>query len=78
MDGTVLAANDSYLKMFGYTLAEILGQPYTLFVDPAEREAAEYRALWTHMRAGQYEQGRFSAHRARMGAKSGFARASIR
>jgi methyl-accepting chemotaxis protein len=59
MDGTVLAANDRYLKMFGYTLAEILGQQYTLFVNPADREAAEYRALWEHMRAGQYEQGRF-------------------
>jgi methyl-accepting chemotaxis protein len=59
MDGTVLAANDSYLKMFGYTLAETLGQPYTLFVDPADREGAEYRTLWEHMRAGQHEQGRF-------------------
>ncbi len=59
MEGTVLAANDSYLKMFGYKLAEILGQPYALFVNPADREAAEYRALWEHMRAGQYEQGRF-------------------
>src|SRR3984893_6878580 len=59
MDGTVLTANDSYLKMFGYTLAEILGQPYTLFVNPADRESAEYRTLWEHMHAGQYEQGRF-------------------
>jgi methyl-accepting chemotaxis protein len=59
MDGTVLAANDGYLKMFGYTLAEILGQPYTLFVNPSDREGAEYRTLWEHLRAGQYEQGRF-------------------
>jgi methyl-accepting chemotaxis protein len=59
MDGTVLAANDRYLKIFGYTLAEILGQPYTLFVDPADREGAEYRGLWEHMHAGEYEQGRF-------------------
>src|SRR5579863_7137769 len=59
MNGTVLAANESYLKMFGYTLAETLGQPYTLFVNPADREAAEYRSLWEHMHAGQYEQGRF-------------------
>src|ERR1700730_15099544 len=59
MDGTVLAANDGYLKIFGYTLAEILGQPYTLFVTPADREGAEYRALWEHMHAGQHEQGRF-------------------
>ena len=59
MDGAVLTANESYLKMFGYTLAEIRGKPYTLFVDPADREGAEYRALWAHMHAGQHEQGRF-------------------
>ncbi len=59
MDGAVLTANDSYLKMFGYTLAEIRGQPYTLFVDPADREGTDYRALWAHLHAGQYEQGRF-------------------
>jgi methyl-accepting chemotaxis protein len=59
MAGTVLAANDGYLKMFGYSLAEILGQPYTLFVNPSDREGADYRSLWEHMRAGQYEQGRF-------------------
>ncbi|HME41101.1 MAG TPA: methyl-accepting chemotaxis protein [Steroidobacteraceae bacterium] len=59
MDGTVLTANDGYLKMFGYTQAEIIGKPYTLFVDPADREGAEYRSLWDHMRAGQHEQGRF-------------------
>jgi methyl-accepting chemotaxis protein len=66
MDGTVLAANDSYLKMFGYTLAEIRGQPYSLFVDPADRESTDYRALWAHMHTGQYEQGRFK----RMGKNS--------
>src|SRR5579863_8081444 len=59
IDGTVLTANDGYLKMFGYTLEEIVGQPYALFVHPADRETAEYRALWDHMRAGQHEQGRF-------------------
>src|SRR3984893_12740747 len=59
MDGMVLAANDNYLKMFGYTLAEILGQPYTLFVNPADRGGTEYRALWERMHAGQHEQGRF-------------------
>ena len=59
MDGRVLTANDMYLKMFDYTLAEILGRPYALFVNPADREGAEYRALWEHMHAGKYEQGRF-------------------
>ena len=67
MDGAVLTANDAYLKMFGYTLAEIVGKPYSLFINPADREGAEYRVLWEHMRAGQHEQGRFK----RMNKKGG-------
>src|SRR3984893_3474640 len=59
MHGTVLAANDHYLKMFGYTLSEILGQPYAVFVNPAERESSEYKALWDQLRAGEHQQGRF-------------------
>jgi methyl-accepting chemotaxis protein len=59
MHGTVLAANDHYLKMFGYTLPEILGQPYAVFVNPAEREGSEYKVLWDRLRAGEHQQGRF-------------------
>jgi len=59
LDGTVLAANDSYLKLFGYTLTEVLGLRYTMFVDPADREGPEYRALWASMHAGEHQQGRF-------------------
>jgi methyl-accepting chemotaxis protein len=59
MHGTVLAANDPYLKMFGYTLPEIFGQPYAVFVNPAEREGTEYKALWDYLRAGQHQQGRY-------------------
>jgi len=59
MRGTVLAVNDNYLRMFGYTRPEILGQPYALFVNPADREGSEYQVLWEQMRAGQHQQGRF-------------------
>jgi methyl-accepting chemotaxis protein len=59
IDGTVLTANDNYLKMFGYTLSEVQGQPYSLFVDPADRDGKEFRTLWEHMVAGKFEQGRF-------------------
>jgi methyl-accepting chemotaxis protein len=59
IDGTILTANESYLKMFGYTLGEIEGKPYTLFIHPAERHGEKFRSLWSHMQAGQYEQGRY-------------------
>jgi len=59
MDGAILSANEGYLKIFGYTLNEIVGKPYTLFVDPAERQGEKYLSLWSHLRAGQCEQGRY-------------------
>jgi methyl-accepting chemotaxis protein len=59
MHGKVLAANDNYLKIFDYSLPEVLGRPYEIFVNPADREGTEYRVLWDHMRAGQHQQGRF-------------------
>jgi methyl-accepting chemotaxis protein len=76
MDGAVITANDGYLKMFGYTLEEIQGKSYTqLFVDPADRNAPEYRALWDHMKTGQFEQGRFK--RMGKGAREVWVRASF-
>ncbi|MGB6308363.1 MAG: methyl-accepting chemotaxis protein [Steroidobacteraceae bacterium] len=59
MDGTVLAVNENYLKMFGYAPAEVEGKSYTMFLDPAERDGAAYRTLWEHMQAGQHDHGRF-------------------
>src|SRR3981189_2305117 len=59
MDGTILTANESYLKVFGYTLPEIIGNPNALFVGPVERNGEPFQALWEHMQAGQFEQGRF-------------------
>jgi methyl-accepting chemotaxis protein len=59
MDSTILTANEGYLKLFGYTLAEIVGKPYSLFVDPAERTGTQYLSLWEHMLAGQHDQGRY-------------------
>ncbi|WP_420131890.1 methyl-accepting chemotaxis protein [Rhodopseudomonas sp.] len=55
MDGTVLAANENFLHTLGYSLAEIKGRPHSMFVDPAERDGAEYRAFWDALRRGEYQ-----------------------
>ena len=46
LDGTVLNANDNFLKTLGYTLDEVKGKHHSMFVDPAYRESAEYREFW--------------------------------
>jgi PAS domain S-box-containing protein len=40
-DGRLAACNDSLLRVFGYTRKELIGQPYTILLDPPGRESYE-------------------------------------
>jgi methyl-accepting chemotaxis protein len=58
LDGTILWANENYLKVFGYTLDEVRGQPHRIFVPPAARDGADYRAFWEKLQRGEPQSGR--------------------
>jgi methyl-accepting chemotaxis protein len=55
MDGTVIGANENFLKALGYSLGEIVGKHHRMFVDPAEREGAAYRDFWASLNRGEYQ-----------------------
>ncbi|MCG6207367.1 PAS domain-containing methyl-accepting chemotaxis protein [Rhodopseudomonas sp. HC1] len=55
MDGTIQGANENFLHALGYTLGEIKGRHHSMFVDPAERDGADYRAFWEALRRGEYQ-----------------------
>jgi methyl-accepting chemotaxis protein len=55
MDGTVLTANDNFLKALGYTLAEIRGKHHSMFVEPSERDSTAYREFWAKLNRGEYQ-----------------------
>jgi methyl-accepting chemotaxis protein len=55
MDGTILTANDNFLKALGYTLGEIQGKHHSMFVEQAERDSAAYRDFWAALRRGEYQ-----------------------
>ncbi|WP_441239096.1 PAS domain-containing protein [Bradyrhizobium sp. 930_D9_N1_4] len=55
MDGTIITANPNFLATLGYSLAEIQGKHHSMFVDPAERDGAEYREFWAALNRGQYQ-----------------------
>jgi methyl-accepting chemotaxis protein len=55
LDGTVLTANENFLKTMGYTLEEVKGRHHSLFVDPAFRETAEYRQFWRDLNEGKFQ-----------------------
>jgi methyl-accepting chemotaxis protein len=54
MDGTIVSANENFLKALGYTLDEIKGKHHSMFVEEAFRNSAEYREFWAKLNRGEY------------------------
>jgi methyl-accepting chemotaxis protein len=55
LDGTIITANENFLKALGYSLAEIQGKNHSMFVEPAARDSVAYRDFWSDLRRGQYQ-----------------------
>ena len=55
MDGTIITANENFLKALGYTLAEIKGKHHGMFVEPSERDSSAYREFWAKLNRGEYQ-----------------------
>jgi methyl-accepting chemotaxis protein len=59
LSGTILDANENFLRALGYTLAEIKGKHHSMFVDPAERGGAAYARFWEKLGRGDYDDGQY-------------------
>jgi methyl-accepting chemotaxis protein len=59
MDGTVITANDNFLRVMGYTLDEVKGRHHSLFLDEAGRTSADYREFWARLNRGEYQTGEY-------------------
>ncbi len=59
LDGTIITANDNFLKTLGYTLDEIKGKHHSLFIEPSYRASAEYRNFWRDLNDGKFQADRF-------------------
>jgi methyl-accepting chemotaxis protein len=59
LDGTIITANDNFLKTLGYSLDEIKGKHHSLFVEPAYKESAEYRQFWDALGRGEYQAAQY-------------------
>jgi methyl-accepting chemotaxis protein len=59
LDGVILDANENFLATVGYTLDEIKGQHHSLFVSPAERASADYKAFWAALKRGEYQAAQY-------------------
>ena len=56
--GNVLKANEAFLKTFGYSLREVVGQHHSMFCSPDYIQTEEYRSLWIDLVKGEEVTGR--------------------
>ena len=59
MDGTIRSANANFLGVLGYALDEVKGRHHSMFVTPACRDSAEYRAFWAKLGRGEYDAAQY-------------------
>jgi len=59
LDGTIITANENFLKTLGYSLGEIQGKHHSMFVEPATRDSAAYREFWASLNRGEYQSAEY-------------------
>ncbi len=59
LDGTILTANENFLRAMGYSLTEVQGQHHRIFVDPVEANSAAFREFWAKLNRGEFQAGEF-------------------
>jgi len=59
LDGTVVSANENFLRIFGYELDEIVGQHHRIFCDPEYVKSEAYIELWKKLGRGEFYAAEF-------------------
>ncbi|MFS0770768.1 methyl-accepting chemotaxis protein [Sphingomonas sp. 1P08PE] len=59
LERRVVAANDSFLHLFGYRREALIGQPHAIFCSREEAASRGYALFWRRLCAGEYAAGRF-------------------
>lgn len=59
LQGCVLAANENFLALVGYTLAEVQGQKHALFCCPRDVQSPAYTDFWARLVRGEMDSGEY-------------------
>jgi methyl-accepting chemotaxis protein len=59
LDGTILHANDNFLRAMGYRLDEVQGRHHSMFAEPAYANSHEYRQFWAKLNRGEFDEGQY-------------------
>lgn len=59
MDGTILDANENFLSVMGYTLAEVKGKHHSMFAEPEFAASKEYKDFWAALNRGEFQAAQY-------------------
>lgn len=59
LDGTILTANDNFLKAMGYDISDIKGRHHSMFCEPEYVQSPEYKQFWEKLGRGEYDTGEY-------------------
>ena len=58
-NGTIVTANENFLKVVGYRLDEVQGKHHSIFAEPNYRASEAYTAFWAALNAGEAQSAEF-------------------
>ncbi len=59
LDGTIMDANENFLKTLGYDLAEIKGKHHRMFCEESTAQSHEYKMFWEKLNRGDFDAGEY-------------------
>lgn len=59
LDGTILTANQNFLDVMGYDLAEIQSRHHSMFAEADFAQSREYKEFWAALRRGEFQAGQY-------------------
>ncbi|HEX5343957.1 MAG TPA: methyl-accepting chemotaxis protein [Duganella sp.] len=59
LEGKILHANDNFLRVLGYSLAEVQGQHHSMFCEPEFAASPAYKQFWARLAKGEFEHGEY-------------------
>ncbi len=58
-DGTIVAANQTYLNIFGYELNEVINKKHSMLVPEYEHNSIKYQDFWNMLASSEISEGDF-------------------
>lgn len=59
LDGTIITANDNFLKTLGYSLEEIKGKHHRMFCQGDQTSSLDYARFWEKLNRGEFDTGEY-------------------